>query len=96
MAKSWLDVQVDLELANLQPGSLDQFRNFGDASDRSPGHSDRSFQPSNGPEDWPLHVYNQQPWQLSDLLQKLHSGYKIQFSFNNKIFFPELLPNKLS
>ncbi|KAH7547049.1 hypothetical protein FEM48_Zijuj01G0265900 [Ziziphus jujuba var. spinosa] len=74
MAKSWLDVQVDLELANIQPGSLDQFRNSGDTSDRSPANGDHSFQPSNGPENWPLQVYNQQPRQLYDLFQKLHSG----------------------
>ncbi|KAF3451998.1 hypothetical protein FNV43_RR08094 [Rhamnella rubrinervis] len=74
MAKSWLNVQVDLELAHLQPERLEQFRSFGDASDRSSGHGDSAFQPSNGPENWPMQVYNQQPRQLTDLLQKLHSG----------------------
>lgn len=74
MAKSWLDVQVDLELAHLEPGRLDQFKRIGDAIDGSPGHSDEAVQPSNGPAIWPLQVLNQQPRQLSDLLQKLHSG----------------------
>ncbi|KAL6285349.1 hypothetical protein ACE6H2_009739 [Prunus campanulata] len=74
MAKSWLDVQVDLELAHLEPGRLDQFKSIGDAIDGSPGHSDGAVQPSNGPGIWPLQVLNQQPRQLSDLLQKLHSG----------------------
>lgn len=75
MAKSWLDVQVDLELTHLEPGRLDQIRSFVDASDRNLGNSDTGFQPSNGPENWPLQVYNQQPRQLPDFLQKLHSGY---------------------
>ncbi|XP_060972086.1 nuclear pore complex protein NUP107 [Cannabis sativa] len=74
MAKSWLEVQVDMELAHLQPEGLDQFRNPGDVISGSPGHSDQDFQPSNGPENWPRQVVNQQPRQLSDLLQKLHSG----------------------
>ncbi|KAI7978985.1 Nuclear pore complex protein NUP107 [Camellia lanceoleosa] len=34
MAKSWLDVQVDLELARLQPGGMDQFKTYEDAIDR--------------------------------------------------------------
>ncbi|PON43586.1 Nuclear pore protein [Parasponia andersonii] len=80
MAKSWLEVQVDLELAHLQPGSLDQFRNSGDVIDGSPGHNDHAFQPPNGPENWPHQVLNQQPRQLSDLLQKLHSGEMVHES----------------
>ncbi|PON93456.1 Nuclear pore protein [Trema orientale] len=80
MAKSWLEVQVDLELAHLQPGSLDQFRNSGDVIDGSPGHNDHVFQPPNGPENWPHQVLNQQPRQLSDLLQKLHSGEMVHES----------------
>ena len=96
MAKSWLDVQVDLELAHLLPGRLDQFRSFGDASDRSSGHGDGAFQPSNGPENWPLQVYNQQPRQLTDLLRKLHSGLYIQLSFDIKLSSLSCcLPNKL-
>ena len=75
MAKSWLHVQVDLELAHLEPGRMDQFKSIGDAIDGSPGHSDGAVQPSNGPGIWPLQVFNQQPRQLSDLLQKLQSGY---------------------
>ncbi|EXC32294.1 Nuclear pore complex protein [Morus notabilis] len=77
MAKSWLEVQVDLELANLQPGSLDQFRNSGDVID---GSSDHASQRSNRPENWPLQVLNLQPRQLSDLLRKLHSGEMVHES----------------
>lgn len=75
MAKSWLDVQVDLEITRSLPGGVDQLRTFGDVIDGSPGHADGSFEPSNGPENWPIQVLNQQPRQLSSLLQKLHSGY---------------------
>ncbi|XP_061342885.1 nuclear pore complex protein NUP107 isoform X2 [Gastrolobium bilobum] len=74
MAKSWLDVQVDLEVTRSLPGGVDQLRTFGDATDGSAGHADGSFEPSNGPENWPIQVLNQQPRQLSSLLQKLHSG----------------------
>ncbi|THG08170.1 hypothetical protein TEA_006177 [Camellia sinensis var. sinensis] len=40
MVKSWLDVQVDLELARLQPGGMDQFKTYEDAIDRSHGQGD--------------------------------------------------------
>jgi len=76
MAKSWLDVQIDLEVTRSLPGGgVDQLGTFGDVMDRSPGQVDGSFDPSNGPENWPIQVLNQQPRQLSSLLQKLHSGY---------------------
>ncbi|KAL5062604.1 hypothetical protein RYX36_024341 [Vicia faba] len=77
MAKSWLDVQVDLEVTRSLPGGVDQQRTLGDIIDRSPGQVDASFDPSNGPENWPIQVLNQQPRQLSSLLQKLHSGEMI-------------------
>lgn len=70
MAKSWLDVQVDLEITRSLPGGVDQLRTFGDVIDGSPGNADGSFEPEN----WPIQVLNQQPRQLSSLLQKLHSG----------------------
>ncbi|XAR67562.1 hypothetical protein NMG60_11002362 [Bertholletia excelsa] len=74
MAKSWLDTQVDLELARLQPGGLDQFRNYEDAIDISPGQGDGVSPTAIGLESWPLQVLKQQPRQLSALLQKLHSS----------------------
>lgn len=74
MAKSWLDVQVDLELVNFQPGGLERLKTYGDAMDVS-GQGDLTMQPSVGAEGWPLHVLDQQPRDLSALLQKLHSGY---------------------
>ncbi|GMP40675.1 hypothetical protein CsSME_00011027 [Camellia sinensis var. sinensis] len=74
MAKSWLDVQVDLELARLQPGGMDQFKTYEDAIDRSHGQGDSVFLSTVGPENWPLQVLNQQPRHLSALLQKLHSS----------------------
>ncbi|KAI8026376.1 Nuclear pore complex protein NUP107 [Camellia lanceoleosa] len=74
MAKSWLDVQVDLELARLQPGGMDQFKTYEDAIDRSHGQGDSVSPSTVGPENWPLQVLNQQPRHLSALLQKLHSS----------------------
>lgn len=79
MAKSYLDVQVDLELAHLQPGRVDQMSRFGDVADGSPRNIDGSHQPSDGSESWPVQVLNQQPRQLSALLQKLHSTYVAVF-----------------
>ncbi|XP_048234183.1 nuclear pore complex protein NUP107 [Ricinus communis] len=74
MAKSWLDVQVDLELAHSEPGRMDQLKSYGDVSEGSPGQIDYAANNSLGPENWPLQVLNQQPRNLSALLQKLHSG----------------------
>ncbi|CAN1827470.1 Nuclear pore complex protein NUP107 [Linum perenne] len=74
MAKSWLDVQVDLELAGLQPGRLEQLKSHGDNAEGSPVQSDNVSHASGGPDSWPLQVKNQQPRNLSALLQKLHSG----------------------
>ncbi|KAF2323644.1 hypothetical protein GH714_036445 [Hevea brasiliensis] len=74
MAKSWLDVQVDLELARSQPGRIEQLKSYGDGIDGSPELIDGMSQSSMGPENWPLQVLNQQPRNLSALLQKLHSG----------------------
>lgn len=74
MCKSWLDIQVDMELTQMQPGRTDQVKSFGDASDGSPMMGDGSLQQTGGPESWPLQVLNQQPRDISSLLQKLHSG----------------------
>lgn len=71
MAKSWLDFQVDVELARLQPGGNDHFKNFEEAI--SPDFADGASQPAVGPDSWPLQVVNQQPRHLSAVLQKLHS-----------------------
>ncbi|XP_015061459.1 nuclear pore complex protein NUP107 [Solanum pennellii] len=72
MAKSWLDFQVDVELARLQPGGNDHFKNFEEAI--SPDFADGASQPAVGPDSWPLQVVNQQPRHLSAVLQKLHSS----------------------
>ncbi|CAL5379508.1 unnamed protein product [Camellia sinensis] len=74
MAKSWLDVQVDLELVRLPPGGMDQFKTYEDAIDRSHGQGDSVSPSTVGPENWPVQVLNQQPRHLSALLQKLHSS----------------------
>lgn len=75
IGKSWLDVQVDLELAHLQPGRMEQLKSYGDDIEGSLGQISSTSQPLGGPESWPLQVLNQQPRDLSSLLQKLHSGY---------------------
>ncbi|KAL8118826.1 nuclear pore complex protein NUP107 [Apium graveolens] len=74
MAKSWFHVQVDLELARFQPGAINQFNSYEDAIEKSPGEQVGVSQPITGPESWPLQVLNQQPRNLSALLQKLHSS----------------------
>ena len=73
MAKSWFYFQVDMELARSQPGGMDQFKSYEDAIEKSPGEGIGVSQPIVGPENWPLQVQNQQPRNLSALLQKLHS-----------------------
>ncbi|KAJ0008276.1 hypothetical protein Pint_29232 [Pistacia integerrima] len=74
MAKSWLDVQVDLELAHSQPGRMEQLKSYGDDIEGNLGQMSSTSQPLVGPESWPLQVLKQQPRDLSSLLQKLHSG----------------------
>ncbi|XP_038898414.1 nuclear pore complex protein NUP107 [Benincasa hispida] len=81
MAKSWLDVQVDLELTRSQE-KMDLFKSIIDTVDGSPGQSDRNLQASDGPESWPLPVLSQQPRQISVLLQKLHSGDMVHENVN--------------
>ncbi|WCJ39372.1 hypothetical protein M5689_020364 [Euphorbia peplus] len=74
MAKSWLDVQVDFELARSQPGRMEQLKSSGNFMDGSPEKFENVSHTSSGPESWPLQVLNQQPRNFSALLQKLHSG----------------------
>ncbi|KAI9102934.1 hypothetical protein K1719_023373 [Acacia pycnantha] len=74
MAKSWLDVQVDLEVTRSRAGGEDLLKTFVDVVEGSPGQADSSLEPADAPENWPFQVLNQQPRQISSLLQKLHSG----------------------
>ncbi|XP_010552251.1 PREDICTED: nuclear pore complex protein NUP107 [Tarenaya hassleriana] len=74
MAKSWLDVQVDMEIAQSRPELTERLKSCIDATDGSPEAMQNGYQASYGPDDWPLHVLNQQPRDLPALLQKLHSG----------------------
>ncbi|KAL3528565.1 hypothetical protein ACH5RR_007887 [Cinchona calisaya] len=74
MAKSWLDVQVDMELGRLQPGGMDQFRSYEEAIEETPEKGDGGAQQISGPENWPFQVLNQQPRHRTALLQKLHSS----------------------
>ena len=66
MAISWLDVQVDLELSQYQTSRPDEKQLDDDMN---------GAQSSVGPESWPYHVLDQQPRDLTSLLQKLHSRY---------------------
>ncbi|KAI3521334.1 hypothetical protein L1887_10797 [Cichorium endivia] len=61
LTKSWLDVQVDLELSGESEGVQEEI------------NSESLL----GPENWPLQVLNQQPRDLSALLQKLHSSESV-------------------
>ncbi|KAK1434256.1 hypothetical protein QVD17_11176 [Tagetes erecta] len=67
LTKSWLDVQVDVELS----GGPDKLTSFDGSTERSPGQVDL------GPENWPLQVLKQQPLDLYALLQKLHSSESV-------------------
>ncbi|KAK8965922.1 hypothetical protein KSP40_PGU001804 [Platanthera guangdongensis] len=68
MAKSWLDVQVDLQLTSSQNGKVAE-KQYGDDSIVISSQG-----PSAGPETWPDLVLDQQPRDIPSLLQKLHSG----------------------
>ncbi|XP_071731961.1 nuclear pore complex protein NUP107 isoform X2 [Rutidosis leptorrhynchoides] len=69
LTKSWLEVQVDVELSHHQSERS--------ASERNPEHGDVNSQSYLGPENWPLQVSKQQPNDLSALLQKLHSSESV-------------------
>lgn len=73
MAKSWLDVQMDMELARLQPGRMELLKNYEETNGASPSQRVSSSGSSERPENWPLQVLNQQPRHLPSLIQKLHS-----------------------
>ncbi|KAH9625255.1 hypothetical protein KSS87_022165 [Heliosperma pusillum] len=73
MAKSWLDVQMDMYLAQLQPGRMELLKNYEEATGGSLGQGSSSAILGK-PENWPLQVQNQQPRHLSSLFQKLHSS----------------------
>lgn len=64
MAKSWLDVKVDIELSQYQTSRPEE-KEFDDDMNGT----------QLGPENWPYHVLDQQPRDIAALLQKLHSRY---------------------
>ena len=66
MARSWLDVQVDLVLSQYQTSRPDGRQLDDDMN---------GAQNSVGPESWPYHVLDQQPRNITALLQNLHSRY---------------------
>uniref|UniRef100_A0A0A9EP24 Nuclear pore complex protein n=1 Tax=Arundo donax TaxID=35708 RepID=A0A0A9EP24_ARUDO len=68
MTKSWLDVQVDLQLSQYQTSRPDDKQLDDDMNGTQPMLS------SVGPESWPYHVLDQQPRDVAALLQKLHSS----------------------
>ncbi|KAJ0006909.1 hypothetical protein Pint_29218 [Pistacia integerrima] len=91
MAKSWLDVQVDLELAHSQLGRMEQLKSYGDDIEGNSGQMSSTSPPLVGPESWPLQVLNQQPRDLSSLLQKLQSGASSSFLLNLEKWYMKLL-----
>ncbi|EPS66094.1 hypothetical protein M569_08683, partial [Genlisea aurea] len=80
MAKSWLSVQVDIQVIRLRPGQMDELKIFEDAMSGSPGERELTVKRSDGFAGWPIHVLNQQPRNLSSLLQKLHSSSTVHES----------------
>uniref|UniRef100_A0A7N0RJF5 Nuclear pore complex protein n=2 Tax=Kalanchoe fedtschenkoi TaxID=63787 RepID=A0A7N0RJF5_KALFE len=74
IAKSWLDYQVDYELAQLQPGRGDILRNNEEATPSNSEKINAGTHSLYGPEQWPLTVGSQQPRNVEGLLQKLHSS----------------------
>ncbi|XP_051181315.1 nuclear pore complex protein NUP107 isoform X1 [Lolium perenne] len=68
MAKSWLDVQVDLELSQYHTSRQEEKQYDDDMNGTQPMLS------SVGPENWPYLVLDQQPRDITALLQKLHSS----------------------
>jgi nuclear pore complex protein Nup107 len=70
MAKSWLDVQVDLELSQYHTSRPEEKQYDDDMNGTQPMLS------SVGPENWPYLVLDQQPRDITALLQKLHSRYE--------------------
>ncbi|KAL8230247.1 hypothetical protein R6Q57_000025 [Mikania cordata] len=70
LTKSWLDVQVDVELS----GGSDELRSSEGAIEKSSAQMDIISSQSLGPENWPFQVLKQQPTDLYSLLQMLHSS----------------------
>ncbi|GJZ28005.1 hypothetical protein Tco_0572652 [Tanacetum coccineum] len=52
LTKSWLDVQVDVELS----GRIDEYRNSDGTNERNPGKGDSNSQSHLVPQSWPLEV----------------------------------------
>ncbi|KAK9101593.1 hypothetical protein Scep_025023 [Stephania cephalantha] len=73
MAKSWLDVLVDLELSRLQSGRAVDLKDYVDNVDGGARVGNGTLRPSGGIDTWPSQVISQQPRDLTALLQKLHS-----------------------
>lgn len=74
MAKSWLDVQVDIKIVGLQPEGMIHLKSYEDDINGSPDQMESTSVPSIGSHGWPVQVLKQQPRSLSSLFQKLHSG----------------------
>uniref|UniRef100_A0A0E0MHL3 Nuclear pore complex protein n=1 Tax=Oryza punctata TaxID=4537 RepID=A0A0E0MHL3_ORYPU len=68
MTKSWLGVQVDLVLSQYQTSRPEE-KQFDDEMNGT-----QPMLNSAGPESWPHSVLDQQPHDISALLQKLHSS----------------------
>ncbi|KAF3792303.1 Nuclear pore complex protein [Nymphaea thermarum] len=74
MTKSWLDSQIDLELARLLQSKSGQTKSNEDSFCGVSRQGDQSMNVYVGTETWPSQVLDQQPHDLRALLQKLHSG----------------------
>ena len=74
LVKSWLDVQVDMELARVHPSKADQLKSDGELPEMSESIVEFNIGSMRGPDMWPQHVLDQQPRDLPSLFQKLVSG----------------------
>ncbi|XP_078148291.1 nuclear pore complex protein isoform X3 [Carex rostrata] len=78
MVKCWLDAQVDVHLSQLQKGGgaigYDRRSNDDEMSGSLSGGSEHMSLPPVSPGSWPYQILDQQPRDMSSLLQKLHSS----------------------
>ncbi|KAJ7559069.1 hypothetical protein O6H91_04G068600 [Diphasiastrum complanatum] len=74
LVKSWLDVQVDLELARLHPDSTQTQRLNRVPVELDIAAADDNMDVRAGPDRWPEPVLDQQPRDIFGIFQKLNSG----------------------
>ncbi|KAH6554906.1 hypothetical protein KP509_1Z298100 [Ceratopteris richardii] len=74
LVKSWLEVQVDMELARIHPPKDEELNIDGEMGEMGEAIVEFNSSQLNGPDLWPQQVLDQQPRDLSSVFQKLLSG----------------------